>query len=210
MYNEYEDYMRSVLGYPMQQAGYNTYGNVYESNNSYFPYRANNDYACNNVMNESRYEDMYPEIYKILKPMIKKACSNTRIEDISDDDLERMTNDIYSNIESDIDVVNVNITTQSGNNNTSNSQTRSGRNMNVQEVTNDETETRQFIGNPTLRDLIKILILHQLIHNRPNRPGRPGMPPRPPMPPRPRPPYRSDFENENFSMYDNPSYPYYN
>ena len=57
-------------------------------------------------------------------------------------------------------------------------------------------------------DLIKILLLNQLINNRPNRPR----PPRPPMPPHnnpmPRPPYRGEFEN--FSLYNNQPYSYYN
>ena len=43
-------------------------------------------------------------------------------------------------------------------------------------------------NNNLLRDLIRILILNELLRRRHNRPQFPGNPPRPPMP-RPRPPY---------------------
>ena len=197
MYNEYEDYMRSVLGYPSNQVAYDTYGFSYDHNNTYFPYRAN----ANESVDNSKYENLYPEIYRILKPMITKACSNVTIDDISNDRLEVMANEIYTNVESDIDVVNVNITTQDNLNQSRNS-------MNVKEVSDDEK--RFSPRNPILKDLIKILILRHLLNNRPNRPGRPGMPPRPPMPPHnnpmPRPPYRGELEN--FPAYNNQYYPY--
>lgn len=59
-----------------------------------------------------------------------------------------------------------------------------------QKQENRETRQDRRISNPTLRDLIKILILNQLLRrNRPHRP-RPPFPPHggPGMPP-PRPPY---------------------
>lgn len=183
--NEYEDYMRSILGYPIQNE-MNTYNNVYGNSASFFPYRSGVTYA-----NENNYESLYPEIYKILKPMVRKICDNTRYESISNDTLEIMANEIYSNVESDIDVINVNINTKEAE--TSGNFAR--KDMSVRQNKTKDENSRNCCGNPTLKDLIKIMIIKQLIENNKNRP-----PIRPPRPPFPRPPYR---ELENPAIYNN-------
>lgn len=109
--NSYEDYMRSVLGYPYSSGvTYNTYENIYEDTGNYFPYRNGNIIV--EATNESRFESRYPEIYKILKPMVGKACGNNFIDNVSAEQLESMTEDIYRNICADVDVVNINVKTE--------------------------------------------------------------------------------------------------
>jgi hypothetical protein len=228
--NEYENYMRSVLGYPITNdiSTYNLYNNssnqsfdyndssMYGSSNSYFPYRSNNV-----VYNDtSKYEELYPEIYKILKPMISKVCDTPSRNDFSSETLEIMANEIYTNIEQDIDVVNINVNTSSTKEAEYNKNENLSRNSNMK-VTKSDTkneETRQgCCGNPMLKDLIKIMIIQQLLQgNKPPRPPRPPHPPMPgpgPMPPHPpRPPYRGlenpDIYGNNYSS--SQSYPYYN
>lgn len=80
--------------------------------------------------------------------------------------------------------------------------------MKTKEV--QEEEKRSTPGNPILRDLIKILVLNQLINNRPPRPGRPPMPPPPPRPPYNRPPRPSfrDMDDMNHPYYTNQNFPY--
>lgn len=202
--NEYENYMRSILGYPIQNE-INTYNNVYGNNNSYFPYRSGNSYT-----NENRYENLYPDIYRILKPMIKKICNDCNNSDISEDTLEKMSTEIYNNIESEINVVNVNITTTREAENRKNV-VSSRNNMKVSQNQSKDEPLRTCCGNPTLKDLIKILILNQLLENNSNRP---------PMPPRPHfqpffmqgQPYRElespAIYNSNYNS--NQSYQYYN
>ena len=65
-YQNYEDYIRSILGYPMQN---NDYSGTYDN--------------CSNIRYEyltaePRYSDeilnLYPEIYKIINPMVCKIC----------------------------------------------------------------------------------------------------------------------------------------
>ena len=145
--NEYEDYMRSILGYPIQNE-MNTYNNAYENNNSFFSYRSGITYT-----NESDYDNLYPEIYKILKPMVRKVCNNPRYCSISNNTLEIMANEIYNNIEPDIDVINVNINTKeaepSGN--------LARKDMSISQSKTKDEEARNCCGNPTLKDLIKIM-----------------------------------------------------
>ena len=63
MYHEsYEEYIRSILGYP-------NYGNaMFENSYQYMPDN------FRNTEKNSELEACYPEIYKIVYPMIKKAC----------------------------------------------------------------------------------------------------------------------------------------
>lgn len=277
-YQSYEDYIRSILGYPVL------------TNSSYpnITYDYSDNYEFNtNIMPRYSNEilDLYPEIYKIINPMVCKICeANTK--PITRELLEQMTDEIYLNIEGnanlDEDTVNVKVTVPSGKNNSrenANSlnssssgksnltQSPSKQNRSSSSVVNNLTQsrtsetrlrqterqeisttqpekqanssiirqqerqlrqsvaqeprienlqvkeekqsrqkeneiavpqTRQFRRNPTLRDLIKILILNQLLGGRrpPHRPGRPRPPfpgepgqgprpnPRPPMNPR--------------------------
>lgn len=181
MYNEYENYMRSILGYPNYQEE--------EMSSTYFPYRDNRDFV-----DESKYENMYPEIYRILKPMIKKICESRMSSEITEDLIESMTDEIYMSVESEIDVVNVNVTTENEYSR-SNNQGRSGNNVKMG-VESKENEKRACCSNPMLKDLIKILLLNQIINNKPPRPNRP----RPHFPPQygpwqGRPPYRNNIDD---------------
>ena len=166
---DYEEYMRSVLGY--SQIPNNIYTNTYDD----FYYDTQYQNTFNNTSNEV-IESMYPDIYRIVYPMVSKVCMQNCNREITRDLIERMTDEIYSNIEPD-DKITVNNNTRTV--------LKNGdvRNPNAKEP-EVRSETRQ--SNFMLRDLIRILILRELL--RQNRPGGPGQP-RPPMPP-PRPPMR--------------------
>lgn len=214
-YQNYEDYMRSVLGYPI------------EPNNTYMAY--SRPYENPQIYNESTRNDselleLYPEIYRIVNPMVCKICdANTK--PITRELVDQMTDEIYMNLEvqPEVDtVVNVraNVPTSktevdnnrnnrkssvTSNSNTTLSQNSSNRsisekNKEIQETRESQREDRQRRpDNRTLRDLIKILILNQLIGG--NFPNRPQRPPRPPMPPT-RPPFpREDRFYENYLRY---------
>lgn len=164
MYNEsYDDYIRSILGYP-------NYGNNSFENTC--PVMPMND-------RNTELEACYPEIYKVVYPMINKACSsNTR--PVTSELIEELTNEIYTSIEIDNDIhVNINLTNEvggtTGNKNVTNS-------VRAEKVKENRGEDRQF-RNKGLQDLIRILLIRELL-------GRPGN--RPPMPPH-RPPMRPPF-----------------
>ena len=198
-YNDYEDYMRNVLGY----------NNMRDNTYSYFSRDTSN----------SNIEQMYPEIYKIINPMVCRACDNNT-QPISEYMVEQMTDDIYDNVVNRVEiqnVINLNIGTtrdddmevalnreednsRNGSVNNNTQQNRSGvsfsnnalnnssqnnslgktsSNAIVSKVTESEVrETRSpRRRNTLLRDLIRILILNRLI-----RPGRPNRPPYRPGP----------------------------
>ena len=211
-FQSYEDYIRTILGYPVQnEMSYNTYPNCS------YEYIEQPRYS-------SEIMDLYPDIYKIINPMVCKICK-ANSKPITRELVEQMTDEIYLNIENDTtieeDVVNVRVnlpptkpesnsnnrqvrTRDLNNENSSSKKIRDNRQENVNNV-NDLNKVgdsqnriiRPFRRNNTLRDLIKILILNQLLGGRrphipnpprppfPGNPGpRPGPGPRPPIQPR--------------------------
>ena len=159
----YEEYMRSVLGYqPMN----NTYDMNYDN---WDMYNSWGNMSSMNNMQVQELEECYPEIYRIVYPMVQSACmKNTR--PITRELIDGMTEEIYYALE-DKEML---------------------ENRNKEEKTAKSTETvenRQVIvRNTRLNDLIRILLLRELL-GRPGFPGPGGRPPRPPVRP-PRPPMR--------------------
>lgn len=200
-YQNYEDYMRSVLGYPIGAQ------NTYESYQySEVPYESSQIYSSTNRYS-SEVMELYPDIYKIVNPMVCKICeANTK--PLTRELIDKMTDEIYLNLESQPDmntIVNVRVEDstpsvkpkESNRVSSSSSSTTSSHsskikidNGNAESKENRESgenrEDRQRRPNDnTLRDLIRILILNQLLGG--------NFPSRPPRPPRPRPPMRPPF-----------------
>ena len=210
----YNDYMQNLLGenYSPYQFTYepmlrNTnYYNQFEhcdqynyDNNYDFPYncRQSNYYSRNLALDV---ENMYPEIYKIIYPMIQKACMQNN-RPITEDVLDEMTSDIYNNIEAD-NIINLNIDIVNNRNEKNSAQQNPHQSTEASENRNSQTNTKNVttsvqnreyrqMNNP-IRDLIRILLIRELVDERPSprppRPFPPGprpFPPRPPKPPRP-------------------------
>lgn len=194
-YENYEDYMRSVLGYPVdrQQDTYEAYPEyarpVYEPL-SYTP-----------QPNDSTME-LYPEIYRIVNPMVQKICeANTK--PISRELVDAMTEEIFLNLEGEVEVqniVNVRVNTPKATNSENGKKSKASEEEKTPRTTaiaeTENREVRQSNRNSLLRDLIRILILNQLLgRRRPPRPPFPGPGNPPPRPPRP--PVRPPFPRED-------------
>lgn len=206
----YDDYIRSILGYPPV----NSVNNIYQDTNQ------NIDYE---MISDLEIEKCYPEIYKIVYPMVMTKCNNLR-GNISNEDIENMTDEIYyaleekeenrdsSNSKNDVRTASVqsNAITKTAN------KTVDAKVVEKSIEKRENRETRQF--NRGLRDLIKILLIRELL-NRPGGPHRPRPPmpgpgPRPPVRPpmRPpfgpgpggpgRPPFNREFETSNYDIFE--------
>ena len=215
MYNEtYGNYIRSILGYPARNQ-FEQYNQEMPEYQSYQEYRnptfnTNINISGNNV----ELENSYPEIYKIVYPMVTKKCENVRSETFSKSDIENMTDEIYYALEEKQEKrININLTnnmssTKAQNNSavsTSAKVENKRPDVKISQKAIENSEKRQI--NSGLRDLIQILLIRELL-NRPRPPFRPPMPnppgpgPRPPMRPpfRPgpgRPPFNRDFGSYN-------------
>lgn len=177
MYNEsFDDYIRSVLGYP-NMSFQNDYQNFNASN-----------YGTQSNYNNIELERYYPEIYKIVYPMIMKRCNSIRSNRITDEEIESMTDEIYNAVEDNNEIrLNINLENEVRTANSSGSSKEISKkpDVKISESSQEKRQTRQV--NRGLRDLIKILLIRELL-GRPGRPQTPrppygGMrPPRPPMP----------------------------
>lgn len=176
MYNNesFDDYIRSILGYPNIN-GMHMDGMYMNTNNMQNEYNM----ASRTSISEDL-EGCYPEIYKIVYPMIAQRCSRTS-EPITGEIVENMTDEIYNAIEVNNEV-NLNINLQNEVTNNRKESRNSLKGASSKESKNENRgEDRQF-GNSNLRDLIKILLIRELIrrHRRPMPgPGRPPFPGRP-------------------------------
>lgn len=220
-YKNYEDYMRAVLGYPIErQNTYSNYSNNYlQANNTNLAtqyMQAENSYTITNnkKYNENDFLNFYPEIYKIVNPMVCKICENNN-EPITKELIQKMTDEVYNNLEETetTTVVNVNAsfnnssskmdskTNKIENNiqnrnvkNTQNMQNTKPNSLASKSDTTSKTKDTENIGvretrqlkprNNLLRDLIQILILKKLLEEN-KLPTRPPKPPVNPIPPRP-------------------------
>lgn len=220
-YKNYEDYMRAVLGYPIERQNiYSNYSNNYlQANNTNLAtqyMQAENSYTITNnkKYNENDFLNFYPEIYKIVNPMVCKICENNN-EPITKELIQKMTDEVYNNLEETetTTVVNVNAsfnnssskmdskTNKIENNiqnrnvkNTQNMQNTKPNSLASKSDTTSKTKDTENIGvretrqlkprNNLLRDLIQILILKKLLEEN-KLPTRPPKPPVNPIPPRP-------------------------
>lgn len=191
-FNDYDEYMKSVLGYNNKN-NMNLYSEDYSEN-----YYSTPTYQVAYRNNEN-IESLFPDIYKTINPMVTRMVNNTN-EPITKDLVERMTSEIYDSlIANDVNLININIETVDSNFQTKDNEKQlQNRDLKKQpiEARSIQEEKRESRGtctkcnnNPLLRDLIKILLLNGLSGRRPiPRPPYPG-PNFPGRPPRPRPPF---------------------
>lgn len=85
-------------------------------------------------------ENCYPDIYRIIYPMIQKVCSQN-IGNITKEVIDRMTDEVYFAVE-DREML---------------------ENRNKEEKQNISEEKRKISKNQSLNDLIRILILRELL-----------------------------------------------
>lgn len=157
-YQNYEDYMRSVLGYANNEPNY-TYDNYYPR------------------VEEPRHEEvenLYPDIYRIINPVVEDVCDRNRSRAVTEDLVKTMTEEVYNNVERNSKLqVNVQVKPELKNGDV--------RNPNARQTETQRAQTLQ--RNSMLNDLIRILILKNLLRPRPPvRPPFPGPGPRPPYP----------------------------
>lgn len=165
-YSNYEDYMRMVLGYPMESS-------TYRNDNNWYPTQSNESSLISNP------EDFYPEIYKKINPSICQMCDRN-VEPLTKELIEQMTEQIYNTVEGDVNTV-ININVEAG--------TRPENRGTKEPVKSEARVAKQKPSNPLLKDLIRILILNRILgENRPQiTPPRPpfsggqGRPPRMPF-----------------------------
>ncbi len=153
MYNSnYEEYMQNVLGYNIRPQ------NTYQMPENIYEMQRGSSYENMDL------ENLYPDIYRMIQPMVQKVCM--RATGVINEEMVRsMTDEVYNAMtEETREVKDVK---------KNSNEVRTGNSQNVRRV----EEPRQ--NNFLLRDLIRILIIKELLRR---RPGRPPMGPGPNFP----------------------------
>ncbi|MCL2383673.1 MAG: hypothetical protein FWC79_06040 [Oscillospiraceae bacterium] len=175
-YRNYGDYMGDMVHHHMPHDMCPGCGGAQEMHHTYEGEHEMPSYAPE--MDELN--DMYPEVYRIMYPMVRRTCNQYRHRRITREVLDDMVTEVYSNMEPE-EVMNV-----------KDNLMRNGdvKNPNVKEgEASTETRNRNFL----LQDFIKVLLVRDLLrpggfpphyrpcHCRPGRPChcRPGRPRRP-------------------------------
>lgn len=170
MYNNesFEEYIRQILGYP--------------TNNYNVSFMNELNMRSNQMSTNEELEKYYPEIYKVVYPMINNRCSRIT-EPISQELIDQVTEEIASAIEPKEISLNINLHNEISNNKEERveNKTKDLTSVSSTDANVENREEQKRIGRfGSLEDLIKILVIRELL-------GRPGArPPRPPFPP-PRP-----------------------
>lgn len=157
----YEEYIRSILGYPANRNIYDIGENIQYTNSL--------NYNSNIFETTDELEQYYPEIYSTIYPEVRNVCLKNS-NPISKNLLDNMVEEVYNFLE----------TTQENRTNMSLSNNQKNNSSNKAENRIKTDENRQRPNNNFLQDLIRILILRELTE-RPGRPPRPRPPFGPPQ-----------------------------
>lgn len=153
-YQSYEDYMRNSLGYNNMNYPEANYPNMYMNNQTPFQnmYRSDDDL-----------ERLYPDTYRVVYPMVVSNCNMVNVNTpITEDMVDRMTDDIYDRAEADGRLM------LEDNMEVANVEDESSR-----QTSEESRRRRPRRRNRTFRDLIRILLLRELLRRRRRFPMRP-------------------------------------
>ena len=200
MYNNvYQEYINNIIG----QSNRNAINFAENAYNNYEPV----EYFQNENSNLDL-ERFYPDLYRLIYPMIKAACmKNTK--PLTKECIDEMVKEIYSNFvaEDDITLPNTNLTNDVRSKLPTDAKSTSKITSSSKQDSKDFGETRNIERRPNnfvLNDLIRILLIRELL----GRPGNafPRPPARPPFPGPGRPPFRNDlnFTMQDYSIYEKP------
>lgn len=117
--------------------------------------------------------NLYPSTYRIIAPVVSKVVANSNCQFFNEDSLNNMVDTVYNIVEGQIDYddspsIQTENTQSTQNTNSSSSSTNSSttRTSETRQVTNSQSQTSNSRSNRNdslLRDIIKILILKELL-----------------------------------------------
>ena len=144
-YQNYDEYMRNMMGCQNMYSPMTHHMMMFQNSNMD---------ACADDL-----ERMYPEVYRVVYPMVCFACDNIRTP-VNEQMVDMMTDDIYDRVEAD-GRINIELSVEVRDTQSNNEETKENR------------QRRPRRRNRFLRDLIRILLLRELLGRRPRFPIRP-------------------------------------
>lgn len=190
-YQNNNDYMRDAFFYstPQNATYQNACGNGFSPMNNMHPQMLQNSMMPQQNMQIMPVSSMYPQIYRIINPVANRVISNTNCPYITEDTLNNMVDTVYNIVEGDVSTLSSTVPTNSGddtvtqgpgrtstqtttvaNNNSNNN----SRQTTMAETSRTATTTVMSRNNNSgenqlLRDIIKIIIIKELLSRQMNR-----------------------------------------
>ena len=176
-----DDYMRDFFYFNQNPTMNGNMGcncmqnNMNNGMNSSFNGINNMNYMSNN--NNNNLENLYPNIYRILQPVVRRVVAGSNYQYLTEEVLNNMVDTVYNIVDGDRTMSNNQVsTTRTETNTTTNTTTDTRRtvstnanvsntsqNVPIQTRTNEINNTNNC--NALLKDLIKILILQEITRN---------------------------------------------
>lgn len=174
-----DNYLQDLYNYNQIPSGCNPYmNNNYmpnmQNNPNMMPNQANgmmngmyqnpNMYSANNNSNLTNF---YPSTYRIINPVVSRVVQNSNYQFLNEDTLNNMVDTVFSIVDGQIDYAEPETTTSSQSQ-TANSTSQTGTQMQRQttEVSRTQVSTTNNRSDSLLRDIIKILIIKELLSRR--------------------------------------------
>ena len=116
--------------------------------------------------------NMYPQIYRIIDPVANRVIANNNYPYYTEDNINNMVDTVYNIVEGDISTLSSTVPVNSSDdlsvqNSSRNSNSSAGNNN--QRTNTSEVVTRNVINeNQLLKDLIKIIIIKQILSKQNN------------------------------------------
>ena len=167
-YQNNDDYMRDFFYFNQNPTMNNNVGCGCMQNNM-----NNNNYMNNNNNN---LENLYPNIYRILQPVVRRVVAGNNYQYITEEVLNNMVDTVYNIVDGDRTINNGQVSTvRTETNSTTNSTADARRTVtttNANNSNNSQNITMQTRNNEMnnncnvlFKDLIKILILQEITKN---------------------------------------------
>lgn len=195
-YQDSNDYMRDsyfcgngMNMNPLYSSNGMMYGNSQNNScmqNMQNPYMQNYFQMSMQQNTANSLENLYPQIYRIINPVANRVISNSNNQFMTEDVLNNMTDTVYNIVEGEVsslvsmqdannqgdDTIQVNANLSSNSNSTVNN-TRNQNSINNSSSSNNERRGNNSMdykanNNRLLRDLIKIILIKELLSRRNN------------------------------------------
>ena len=167
MYYQNGNYMQDLNYYNQNPINYG-----YPTNNNYMlPMQNTNQNIPMRQMTNQNLSVMYPAVYRIIQPVVSQVLANNNSSYLTEDLLNTMVDNVYNIVEGDINLGNNAATsaTQSTSENTNNSScNRAPNNSSLNNNSANASNNRDNGSNVLLKDLIKIMILNEIVTRRQN------------------------------------------
>lgn len=177
MYTNNDNYLQDLYNYNQIPNNYNQFmNNNCMQNSNMFQNTPNfiNGMCTNQNMyqanNNSNLTSLYPSTYRIINPVVTRVVQNSNYQFLNEDTINNMVDTVFSIVDGQIDYKEDDppVQTQSQNSNASN--TTQGQRQTTTEITRTQTNTmnQSNRSDNLLRDLIRILIIKEILSRRNN------------------------------------------